>query len=341
MEKRIVVSSNEAAAIQGLLARIVERHSGAEDPSFLKQAPLLAHDLPARLRAELYEFKLAEQPSVLVLTGYPIEQTKIGRTPDHWRNQDGKSPVFAEEALLVLFGSILGHTIGWSTQQDGRIVHDILPIKEHEDEQLGSGCKQPLWWHTEDAFHPYRGDYICMMCLRNPDGVPTTICSVDDLEIEPRHRDILFQPRFVIRPDESHLPKNRGRQEEEVDGELQEAYQRIGEMNSTPEKLAVLFGHPDSPYLRLDPYFMDRLEGDPEAQEALDALVGEVDRKIQEVSLCPGDFCFIDNFRAVHGRKSFAARFDGNDRWLKRINVVRDLRKSRAARPAADSLVIF
>jgi alpha-ketoglutarate-dependent taurine dioxygenase len=48
-----------------------------------------------------------------------------------------------------------------------------------------------------------------------------------------------------------------------------------------------------------------------------------------------GDFCFLDNYRVVHGRKPFKARHDGTDRWLKRVNVVRDLRKSRTARQSA------
>jgi alpha-ketoglutarate-dependent taurine dioxygenase len=55
----------------------------------------------------------------------------------------------------------------------------------------------------------------------------------------------------------------------------------------------------------------------------------------------PGDFVFIDNYRAVHGRKPFKARYDGNDRWLKRINITRDLRKSRDARLSSTERLIF
>jgi alpha-ketoglutarate-dependent taurine dioxygenase len=54
----------------------------------------------------------------------------------------------------------------------------------------------------------------------------------------------------------------------------------------------------------------------------------------------PGDVCFIDNFKAVHGRRAFKARYDGHDRWLKRVNITRDLRKSRAEREAPTSRVI-
>jgi Fe(II)/alpha-ketoglutarate-dependent arginine beta-hydroxylase len=338
VEKRVIITPGEAGELRGLAGALRERFGSAENPEFLRRAAVLAHDLPRRLREELHDFKLTESPATLILSGFPTDPDEIGRTPAHWKLRP-TSPALAEEILLVLFAAVLGHAIGWSTQQDGRVVHDILPIAGHEGEQMGSGSKEPLLWHTEDAFHPLRGDYLGMACLRNPGAVPTTICGMDDLELSDRHRRILFQPRFAIRPDQSHLPKHRG--QAELTAELREAYQEIEQMDSAPEKVAVLFGHPDAPYLRVDPVFMDRLEDDPEAQEALDALIAEVESKIRDVALAPGDFCFVDNFRAVHGRRPFEARFDGNDRWLKRVNVVRDLRKSRAARPAADSLILF
>ncbi|HYG65572.1 MAG TPA: arginine beta-hydroxylase, Fe(II)/alpha-ketoglutarate-dependent, partial [Thermoanaerobaculia bacterium] len=62
---------------------------------------------------------------------------------------------------------------------------------------------------------------------------------------------------------------------------------------------------------------------------------------LKDVVLEPGEICFIDNFKAVHGRRAFRARYDGEDRWLKRVNIVRDLRKSRAVRPSAASRTIF
>jgi len=42
----------------------------------------------------------------------------------------------------------------------------------------------------------------------------------------------------------------------------------------------------------------------------------------------------------VHGRKPFTARFDGTDRWLKRVCITRDLRKSRDARAHSTSFTI-
>jgi alpha-ketoglutarate-dependent taurine dioxygenase len=92
-------------------------------------------------------------------------------------------------------------------------------------------------------------------------------------------------------------------------------------MNTTPEKVSVFFGSSDAPYLRLDPYFMDHLDHDWEAQQALDALTALIDTNLVDIVLQPGDFFFIDNYRAVHGRKPFKARYDGNDRWIKRISM--------------------
>jgi hypothetical protein len=55
----------------------------------------------------------------------------------------------------------------------------------------------------------------------------------------------------------------------------------------------------------------------------------------------PGYVAFIDNYRAAHGRKSFRARYDGTDRWLKQLNITRNLRGSRAWRPAAGNRIIY
>ena len=332
---------DENVSIQGLLTELAAQWGSSEDADLQKEAPVAAHELPRRVRQALMEFKLTEpQDGYLIVSNYPIDESKIGPTPGHWKRNGSPSTAVEEEIFLLLLGSLLGTCIGWSTQQDGRIVHDILPIKEHKGEQLGSGSEQTLWWHTEDAFHPYRGDYLGMACLRNPDRVPTTFATLEGIHLPDAQWRLLFEPHFTIRPDESHLVKNKS-EERKVEGELVDAYARIEEMNTAPDKIAVLFGDRERPYMRLDPYFMDPVEELPEAQEALDALVKAIDQKLYDLVLEPGDFCLIDNFQGVHGRRPFKARFDGTDRWMKRVNVTRDLRKSRSARLSADSPIIL
>lgn len=331
---RIVLDAGESVQIQKLLDYASSRFQSAEQPEFLAEATVLAHELPRRVREGLNRFRLFEPlEAVCVVSGYPIDEEQVGPTPTHWKDrQKGCKPV-REEMLLVLLGSLLGDVIAWATQQDGAVVHDIVPIPGHEKEQLGSGSEEELTWHTEDAFHPFRGDYLGMMCLRNPDRVPTTFAPVDISELDAATVDLLFEPHYTIRPDHSHLRKNRLAP---TNGDLDAAHDRIEEMMTRPEKIPVLFGSPDSPYCRLDPFFMDPPE-DPAAREALDKLIRLVDSRIGNLMLDAGEVCFIDNFKAVHGRRPFKARYDGKDRWLKRINITRDLRRSRSARQASEA----
>ncbi|HEX7185404.1 MAG TPA: guanitoxin biosynthesis L-enduracididine beta-hydroxylase GntD [Thermoanaerobaculia bacterium] len=336
---KIWLTEDEICSLQGLLQEIAAQYDSVESPEFLAEAALYAAEMPRRVRAALYDFKLAESPcGLLILSGWPVKET-IGKTPEHWKARPERSPAFEEEALLVLLGSVLGECIGWSTQQDGHIVHDILPIKGHEGEQLGSGSEQLLWWHCEDAFHPFRGDYLGMLCLRNPDRVPTTFASIQDVRVDPKDLALLFEAHYVLRPDESHLKKNKG--DTDIDEVLGASYKKIEQMNSTPDKIAVLYGDPRAPYIRIDPYFMDPVTDHPRAQEALKNLIRAIEGRLRDIVLEAGDFCFIDNFQAVHGRKPFRARYDGNDRWLKRINIARDLRKSRTSRRDPMSRIIL
>jgi Fe(II)/alpha-ketoglutarate-dependent arginine beta-hydroxylase len=335
MEK-VAISRDELGVIQPLLDDIARQYRSAEDHEFLKDARIWADGLPRRLRVCLNDFKMLEPPSsVCLISNYQVDDSRIGATPAHWRRNYEVSPTLREEILFVLFGSLLGDIFGWESQQDGYIVHEVVPIKAHENEQISSGSKQLITWHNEDAFHAYRGDYVGLMCLRNPDAVATTIAAFDVLTLDANRLATLFEPRFIIHPDISHLLTDAGNSQHQTnpsEAPLGAVRPRVNRANGDTEKVAVLYGDPQSPYLRLDPYFMDPLDNDKEAQLALQALVEAIDARLADLVLQPGDFCFVDNYKAVHGRKPFQARYDGTDRWLKRINITRDLRKSRSAR---------
>lgn len=317
--------------------RLLDKHedelADLEDEETLHRAAVLAHQLPMRIRERMNAFRLGRLSGVLCISGYEIDQDRIGRTPPHWRDRPDPSPSHREETLLVLLGSLIGDPIAWATQQDGRLIHDVIPIKGHENEQLGSSSESLLTWHTEDAFHPLRGDFLTFSCLRNPYDAATTVGGVDELRLPPEARAVLFEERFGIKPDESHLAKNNSEPgKEDFDG--------INKMNSDPDPVAVLFGDRQRPYVRADPYFMTVPENDPEARAALAAFERAMDAVMVDLTLAAGDFCFVDNFRVVHGRKPFKARHDGTDRWLKRVNLAVDLRKSRSARPSREVRII-
>lgn len=337
------LEASEHAAVTELLRHLVGEFPTAVGQEYFRAVALACHHLPDRLRSFLRDRRGLEDFPAFTLSGIEIDDSAIGPTPDGWGNQPDQRSTAAETTWLALCGSLLGDLFGWATQQDGAIVHDIAPAPADEHSQVGSSSADLLWWHTEEAFHPLRCDYLGLLCLRNHDGVATTISSLDDIELPPDVRSVLFEPRFQIRPDDSHLASRRRRPRLAAgkEAELMRAAERqIETMNRCPPRVALLSGDFDSPYLSIDPFYMDIPE-DAAAKAALDALCGALESQLTGVALRPGQILFVDNYRAVHGRRPFRARYDGTDRWLKRVNVARDLRKSRAFRVSSDSRIVY
>ncbi|GAA4262990.1 guanitoxin biosynthesis L-enduracididine beta-hydroxylase GntD [Dactylosporangium darangshiense] len=326
------IDAAELRVIEKLLDECVDELEDVESDSALRRITVLAHELPTRIRAALNDYRLERTAALFVISGYIVDQDRVGPTPKHWRHR-AEADTRREEVLLAMVSSLVGDPFGWSTQQDGRLIHDVIPIQGHEHEQLGSSSETLLTWHTEDAFHPLRGDFLSFLCLRNPYAAATTIGYVDALRLPDATRAVLFEDRFHILPDNSHLPKHNS-----TDGA--EVFSTVEEMHRSPDRVAVLFGDPDQPYMRADPYFMSVDEGDAEARDALGEFTEQIDKAMFDLCLADGDIAFLDNFRLVHGRKPFQARYDGTDRWIKRINITHDLRKSRASRPGLANRLI-
>jgi enduracididine beta-hydroxylase len=342
--KRITLTDEELRALNGVIAAVTAKYQSVGDPDFLRSSTVYAHELPYRLRSELNAFRLEGSGGALSIRGFEIDDRRIGPTPEHWRTQTGRASTLAMEVYFMLCACLLGDAIGWATQQDARIMHDIFPIAGHEKEQLGTGSEELLTWHTEEAFHPVRADYIGLACLRNHDRTATTFASVDDLKLADDVKGLLQQERYPIKPDRSHLPQNRGEERKMTARERQllaRSYEWIMAKDREADRVAILFGDPDEPYLRIDPFFMEDAYDNAQSAAAMDSVIAEVERNIREYVLEPGEVLFLDNYRIVHGRVPFTARFDGTDRWLKRLNLARDLRKSRDRRMSHDARVIY
>ncbi|MFE2935041.1 guanitoxin biosynthesis L-enduracididine beta-hydroxylase GntD [Streptomyces sp. NPDC059278] len=331
--RTVALTDEENAEVSDLLRTLADV---PVDPTaeLLHRTRLAAQELPLRIRTELTGMRLYDTPRALVVTGFDIDDHRIGPTPatrptpDPERTKD-------QELLLLLHAALLGEAFGWATQQNGRLVHDVLPIPGEETEQMGSSSKTELLWHTEDAFHPLRCDYVGLLCLRNHQRAATTLGWPDLSRLAPEDRATLLEPRYLIRPDTSHTPEQNAAGHQSA-----ERFAAIAEMDDDPKRIAVLFGAPDDPYLRIDPAYMSPVPGDAAAQRAYDAIAALIEDGLQQVALDAGSLLLVDNYRAVHGRKPFAAAYDGRDRWLKRVNITRDLRRSRSARQSAASLLV-
>jgi enduracididine beta-hydroxylase len=329
------------ADAQAVVKDLASQYSTVEDPGFLAQAAIWAHELPRPLREQLYEFRLTEPHGVCLVRGYPVDDAELGPTPDHW---SGPSPTLSYETFFYLCASLLGEPFAWSTEQRGHVMHNVVPVRAAENAQLGGSSATALTWHTEDGFHPYRADYVGLMCLRNPDRVATTCASVRELDLPADLVEVLRQPRFVIFPDEAHLSLEHSAAAAGAGASaalVERAHAAVVRMHDDPEPVSALFGDLDRPYLRVNSYYMRAVDGDAQAAAALRGLIDALDARLSGIALAPGEICFLDNYAMVHGRSAFRARYDGTDRWLKRLNVTRDLRKSRDLRVSAGHRTIF
>lgn len=321
------LSASESRQVTGLVERLAGDYSSPEDSAFVDTAADLARSLPDGIVRFLRSFQGGEPAVAAVIRGLPVDDDRVGPTPDHWSAHCDPARTVREDLYFLLLGSLIGEVFGWATLQDGALLHNVLPNRAEENDQSGAGSRAPLLWHIEDAFHPYRCDYLGLMALRNPDAVGTSLGSVRNLKVTQHERDVLWDRRFHIRPDKVHL---RG-----LDDTA-----RGAEFEHSPEPVSILFGDPDEPYLRINPPFMTAVPGDEEAEHVLSEVISRIDESMGEVILDPGDVVFIDNYLAVHGRGSFIPRYDGTDRWMRKALFTRDLRKSRGVRDSADGRVL-
>ena len=312
------LADDEIAALLTSAREIGIAELPASHPRLLEVIALASSELPRSLRRTLGSFRLTEEDGVALVRGCPIEPD-LRPTPAHWSQTPEEAPASLHDIVALLIASVLGDPFGRVTQQAGRVIQDIVPTRHDRREQRGSSSAAGLDWHSEDAFHDCRPDYLALFCLRNPDHVATTYADVSELEITDTDRKLLFDAEFVIRPDDALLVTAR------------QPPSRPNSHAHAPPKVATLFGDPIRPYIRLDPSYTDVPESAAHRQ-AYRRLCAAADQAAHSVRLRPGDCLLVDNFRVVHGRAAFHAQFDGTDRWLKRISVTRNLRQSRHLR---------
>ncbi len=306
---------SDIVQIDALLDAVFEGRRLVEIDSFLGEARLYAHELPRRVRQAVYGFQLLESHIALCIRNSPLRLAEIGPTPTAIPPYAISRALTRQEALHILYSSLLGEPFTWSSIQNGNIINEIIPIHADAGRPISSGSANRFDLHTEDAFHECAGDYLGLMCLRNPTATPTLIAPIP-AGLGEGALDILREPRFVIGANVAH------------------------EVDRKPKRMPILFGHPDAPYMRINLNVDPQLINDPPAQAAYDSFGQALQACAEPVVLHPGDCFYLDNYRAAHGRPPYAPAFEGGDRWLKRVYVTGYLRRSRAERGAPEARLI-
>lgn len=238
-----------------------------------------------------------------------------GPTPLHWRDA-AVERTRALDIALVLVGAALGPVFGWRGQQDGRLVHNIMPSPGYENLQVGASSSTPLEWHTEDAFHRRRAEVLLLACVRNDEGVGSRVASIRRAGLTPDQLRTLGARQVAILPDASY-PDDW----------------RQAPAACRPRGVPTVWHTDDGPCLRYDPAYSRFLDPTPAFTRAYAALGEALDRCHEEIDIRPGDVLLIDNDVAVHGRAAYRPRYNGTDRWLKRVLV-----RLPRQRPAEEAL---
>lgn len=327
--------AQEKDELLALMKSLSDAKESPGSPGFYDIHWTALEGLPLGLRRFFEGIRRGGGHAACLVHGFPLNDAMIGPTPLHWDAPESDERARDAEIYLGVCAMALGEPFTWATLQSGRIIQNILPIAGDEDRQNGYGSDALLEFHTEDGFHPGRCDYLMLLGLRNPDRVPTTVASVWDIELGARERRVLSERRFHILPDDEHIRQLEARSPDHA--ALREA--RL--MRDQPEPVAVLFGTPERPYLRLDRPFMSVVGADRDAERALDRLMEELLRVQRDVVVEQGSLLLVDNYAAVHGRRSFASRYDGTDRWLKKITVRLSLRQGDVSTPLSGSRVLI
>jgi L-asparagine oxygenase len=309
-----VLTDREREAIRKIASRLDE--SGPDfdldDPELVTRVDVSRRHLPGGVVALLSQFRRkSNQYGSMLIRNLPVDD-KLPPTPQDGRSKEKQTHI--SELTLMLVMSCLGDVIAYADEKEGRLVQDICPIPGKEAKQENGGSVL-LEFHTEDGFHPYKPDFLGLLCLRSDhENIAATYTASIRRAIERlpgRMIELLFQPQFYLR--------------------LSSSFGASGGNQKTTDLLPVLTGDLRDPDMTMDFFLMEARNR--AAKYALDALGDALKEVAVDVRAVPGDLLIVDNKLAVHGRSSFTPRYDGRDRWLQRMFIVRDLRRSRASRP--------
>lgn len=273
---------------------------------FVFESKLVFHELPVRLRRGLLEFgHRGNLDSVLLLRGL-AQDPEVPPTPTG-AGEVIRKATFASELWMCAVAAAFGEPVGYLQEKKGSVLQDLYPTPGNADKQSSESSSVLLAFHTELAFHPFLPDYVLLYGLRQDPykEARTMFASVRrffDL-LSPAEKETLFAKLFRTGIDYS--------------------FGNTAQERGTGPLVSVLYGDRLDPFMRYD---LDLMVGQtPAACRALEVVRELVNEVKQDVVVEPGSLLILDNRRCVHARSVFRATFDGRDRWLQRMSVVRDL----------------
>lgn len=201
---------------------------------------------------------------------------------------------------LIEYSIGLGYCVSYIQEQQGMLVQNIVPVHKTEYEQISTSSKVQLALHTETAFHPYKPDYVMLLCLRGDPTAVTTYADIEDIisYLDDETIGYLQKDWYITGIDKSFR----------ADGESYKDF-----------KLPILTRVEDGYNMIYDEDLMKPIN--IFAASALEKFSSAVSMCVKEIVLETGDLLIIDNNKTIHGRKPFQPKYDGTDRWVQRMLI--------------------
>lgn len=272
--------------------------AGHTERDAYRLAPKWVAALPEDLRRVILDFALLRTADALLIRGLPIGRIAQAATPVVHGEQ---RLIGGFEAISLSVAMMYGNPIGYATQQNGRLINDIVPLEYQADVANHSGgFTNTFEFHTEDAFMPVPPSFIQLACVRNPTATPVVVSGINPGELPTDVDRRLREPSFRIGTN----PGQAGwRRNSHYDGPL-------------------LSGLTELPFIRYNDATTSSMNGDIDAIHVLQTSLAA---RATDVTLEPGSIVIVNNSRLAHARRNYEAKCDGTDRWLLRLVTYRNL----------------
>jgi L-asparagine oxygenase len=313
--ERIEIDDQARATLAAELVRI-------SDPSATPERSLtvlhkIFATLPVDTLQSIVDFgRLAGTPGVALVDGLPVDPI-LPPTPDDGGPARGKRTYVSEGNLLGISG-LLGEPTGVTTEKDGQIVHDVIPVASGATTQTNQGSKVFLNFHC-DIIHDHsksytvgNPDFLVLMCVRpDPEGEAVTYyADARDISaaLAPEHLEELRKPVFQLNAPGSYC-------------------RQVGAEQVLALPAPLISGPEEFPEIGISANGVIPMT--TKATAALEALHVACSEVAHEVRLQAGQALLINNRKGCHARSQFVARHDGSDRWLQRSYVRRSIWTAR------------
>ena len=283
------------------------------DRSLARLRQLLA-GLPLDQLQTLLDFgRHADTPGVLLVRNLPLDPV-LPPTPVDGGPSREKTTFVAEGVLLGL-SQLLGEPVGFTTEKNGQLIHDVVPVASGSTTQTNQSSGVFLNFHN-DIVHDQTGrydvsnpDFLVLLCLR-PDAAgeaATGYADARDLcrRLDPAIVQTLRTRQFRLNAPGSYV-RDAG-----------------GGTEILSDPVPIISGPPRYPEIAMSANGVFGLTA--AADRALEEVQSACRDVAHEVRLEPGTALLINNRKGLHARSRFAARHDGTDRWLQRTYLRRNL----------------